>query len=246
MVACISPSASDYDETLSTLRYADQAKRIRTKAHANIDAVNAAERDAQISLMAETIRSLQLSVSRAHERKQQEMEALDSYQEKVQRMQRLMDESRQVSEARIRALTQEIEAMRPENLKLKDENEALRRHLNLALGELKNPIQIPREYALAAEHVNGASKPYGDLSPAFEQEDKENLGNNTYGRQQDAEEPIIHTDHEAQEEWAREVQEQAQMFLQELGVFRKKVRQDKNRFGDVERVRMALANVPVF
>jgi FtsZ-binding cell division protein ZapB len=241
MVACISPSASDYDETLSTLRYADQAKRIRTKAHANIDAVNAAERDAQITLMAETIRSLQMSVSRAHEKKQQEMEALDSYQEQVQRMQRLMDESRQVSEARIRALTQEVEVVRPENQKLRDENEALKRHLKLALGELKNPIQIPVEYT--------QEKSYGDLgSPSFE-DDKENMGNHVNGKNEDPE-PIVHEDEqdqdEAQDAWAREVQEQAQVFLQELGHFRKKVRQDKDRFGRVERVRVSLSGIPAF
>jgi hypothetical protein len=249
MVACISPSASDYDETLSTLRYADQAKRIRTKAHANIDAVNAAERDAQISLMAETIRSLQLSVSRAHEKKQQEMEALDSYQEKVQRMQRLMDESRQVSEARIKALTQEVELLRPENFKLKDENDALRRHLNLALGELKNPIQIPAEYTLAVDSpASNATTPksYGDLSPMLFEDDKENLDNFPPGKQLNLE-PVVHEEEdEAQDAWAREVQEQAQMFLQELGHFRKKVRQDKSRFGDVEKVRLSLSGIPAF
>lgn len=252
MVACISPSASDYDETLSTLRYADQAKRIRTKAHANIDAVNAAERDAQISLMAETIRSLQLSVSRAHERKQQEMESLDSYQEKVQRMQRLMDESRQVSEARIRALTQEIEVIRPDNMKLRDENEALRRHLNLALGELKNPIQIPVEYSLAMDTpvssgiTTPTEMPYGKISSLSFDDDKENLGGGfSHGKSQ---EPTVHEDEEDedQEAWAREVQEQAQMFLQELGHFRKKVRQDKSRFEDVKRVRLSLAGIPAF
>lgn len=45
MIACISPS--DYDETLSTLRYADQAKKIRTQAVINQDSVSLAteERD---------------------------------------------------------------------------------------------------------------------------------------------------------------------------------------------------------
>jgi hypothetical protein len=253
MVACISPSGSDYDETLSTLRYADQAKRIRTKAHANIDAVNAAERDAQITLMAETIKSLQLSVARQHELKQQEMEALDSYQEKVQRMQRLMDESRQVSEARIRALQVEVEWLRPENVRLSNENEALRRHLNLALGELKNPIQIPQEYALVAEDpVSSGVKSYGDLSPSLErgfEEDKENnrsFDDFAHEKHQDSGEPITHADDEAQDAWAREVQEQAQIFLQELGHFRNKVKQDKSRFTNVKRVRLSLAGIPAF
>ena len=35
MIAAISPA--DYDETLSTLRYADQAKRIKNKAIVNED-----------------------------------------------------------------------------------------------------------------------------------------------------------------------------------------------------------------
>src|ERR1700760_2418015 len=47
MIACIAPS--DYDETLSTLRYADQAKNIRTKAIVNQDHVSSAEKDAQIA-----------------------------------------------------------------------------------------------------------------------------------------------------------------------------------------------------
>jgi kinesin family member 1 len=35
MIACVSPADNNYDETLSTLRYADAAKRIRTKAVIN-------------------------------------------------------------------------------------------------------------------------------------------------------------------------------------------------------------------
>jgi hypothetical protein len=38
MIANISPSADNYDESLSTLRYADCAKRIRTHAVVNEDA----------------------------------------------------------------------------------------------------------------------------------------------------------------------------------------------------------------
>ena len=49
MIACIAPS--DYDETLSTLRYADQAKHIRTTATINQDHVSSAEKDAQINTL---------------------------------------------------------------------------------------------------------------------------------------------------------------------------------------------------
>src|SRR5205085_11470950 len=35
MIACISPAAINFEETLSTLRYADAAKRIKTRAIVN-------------------------------------------------------------------------------------------------------------------------------------------------------------------------------------------------------------------
>ncbi len=35
MIAALSPADINYDETLSTLRYADRAKRIKTKAVVN-------------------------------------------------------------------------------------------------------------------------------------------------------------------------------------------------------------------
>lgn len=40
MIACIAPDAANQDQTLSTLRYADQAKRITNKAHVNQDLVS--------------------------------------------------------------------------------------------------------------------------------------------------------------------------------------------------------------
>lgn len=141
MIACISPC--DYDETLSTLRYADQAKRIRTRAIVNQDHVSAAERDAQIADMQDTIRKLQLSISQTTTQQQmavsvatttlKEHEAqtgqqLEEYQKQVDRMQRLMQETRQVSECKIRGLQME--------------NEALRLHLKLAVESIRNPIPV--------------------------------------------------------------------------------------------------------
>jgi len=127
MIACIAPS--DYDETLSTLRYADQAKHIRTRAIINQDHVSAAERDKQIAEMQETIRSLQLSVGQqAVTKRENDIQSaqLEEYQKQVEKMQRLMEETRQVSECKIKAL--------------QTQNEALRLHLKLAVDSLKNPI----------------------------------------------------------------------------------------------------------
>ncbi|KAH7266931.1 kinesin [Fusarium redolens] len=127
MIACIAPS--DYDETLSTLRYADQAKRIRTRAVVNQDHISTAERDAQIAAMAEEIRILQLSVSDSRQREKNAKEAedkLEEYQTHVNSMQRMMEERSMVAESKIK--------------KLQTENEALKLHLKLAIESLKNPI----------------------------------------------------------------------------------------------------------
>ena len=150
MIACIAPC--DYDETLSTLRYADQAKHIRTRAIVNQDSVSAAERDAQIAEMQNTIRELQIQVSLANQAANESRnkssthhggnnnggngpsgaasgardEKLEEYQIKVERMQRLMEEERLVGESKIRQLM--------------EQNEALRLHLKLAVESLRNPI----------------------------------------------------------------------------------------------------------
>ncbi|KOS18538.1 Kinesin-like protein KIF1C [Escovopsis weberi] len=127
MIACVAPS--DYDETLSTLRYADQAKRIRTRAVINQDFISTAERDAQIAAMAEEIRILQLSVSDSRQREKNAKEAedkLEEYQARVVTMQRMMEERSMVAESKIK--------------KLQTENEALKLHLKLAIESLKNPI----------------------------------------------------------------------------------------------------------
>lgn len=237
MVACISPSASDYDETLGTLRYADQAKRIRTRATANIDAVSAAERDAQISLMAETIKNLQLSVNHAHEKKMEEMEALDSYQSQVEKMQRLMEETRQVSDARIKALQSDLEVLRPENSKMRGEIEALRRHLGLVVGELRNPIVIPQELLAppVVEHMvleSETEKGYGELKGVEVDrfEDKENRPRYDNADKRQARDSRSEPEEDHDESWATEIHSEAEQMLQELGLFRRKVKEDRDRF----------------
>ncbi|KAF2863225.1 kinesin-domain-containing protein [Piedraia hortae CBS 480.64] len=204
MVACISPT--DYEETLSTLRYADQAKRIRTKAHVNQDAVSAAERDAKIMEMAETIKQLQLSVNAAATRKRDEADRardeLEDYQRQVSKMQRAMEESKAVSDVKIRAMTAELDELRPQNAALKLEVESLRRHLALVVGELKNPIVIPAE--LAEEDESECD---------LEDDDGESEGseNNT---------PF------EPEAWQMEMQD----LLADLGQFKSKVALDRERF----------------
>lgn len=49
MIAAISPAHLDYEESLSTLRYADRAKQIKTKAVVNEDPTEVLIRELQVS-----------------------------------------------------------------------------------------------------------------------------------------------------------------------------------------------------
>jgi hypothetical protein len=214
MIACVAPS--DYDETLSTLRYADQAKRIRTRAVVNQDHVSAAERDAQIAEMAEQIRVLQLTVSQnAASKRESEVqnEKLEEYQQQVEKMQRLMEENKMVSECKIR--------------QLQTENEALRNHLRLALDSLKNPIPaIPlrkRETSLGSlqseEPPAEVVPPERDMITPPPPEEEESSG--------------IWEDEDSSDEHdeeAHEVQADMENLLNELTLFRRKLNDDYERF----------------
>ncbi|KAF2742198.1 kinesin [Sporormia fimetaria CBS 119925] len=241
MVACIAPS--DYEETLSTLRYADQAKRIRTRASVNEDCMSSAQRDAQIREMAEQIRSLQVSVNAASQRKREEANELEEYQRQVAIMQRLMEENRQVSECKIKALTSEVEELRPANAALRNENEALRRHLALALGELKNPIVLPPPQDLTTPDLE--AEEFGYLAERGALDGKEN----TFPIAEDdsadesADEDSDSGYDDGGDDLAIELQNEAKEFLKDLGLFRKKVGSDVERFGD--RKREALGELAV-
>ncbi|KAL4891260.1 P-loop containing nucleoside triphosphate hydrolase protein [Aspergillus ambiguus] len=216
MIACISPT--DYEETLSTLRYADQAKHIRTQARVNQDHLSAAERDQQIAEMAETIRTLQLSVSQqAANRRESEVqhEKLEEYQQKVEQLQRLMEETKMVSECKIK--------------QLQTENEALRNHLKLALDSLKNPIPP----------VNVEKRKSGILSPVEENDgasagqDKENIpGSPTADAGPDPnfiwddENLPLESDHLE----AQEMQAHMEELLGDLNIFKRKLASDHERF----------------
>jgi hypothetical protein len=210
MIACISPS--DYDETLSTLRYADQAKRIRTRAIVNQDHVSAAERDAQISAMAEEIRVLQMSVSdsrRKEKEGREQEERLEEYQNRVIAMQRMMEDRSMVSEGKIRSLT--------------TENEALRLHLKLALESLKNPIEV--------KSTVDPSTPDSTLE-ADDQQQYDGINEKTDQGSEDGE---AYTEDEAidvtaHEDRASEVHDFLSDLMSDLGMFRRKLGDDKARF----------------
>ncbi|KAG8159039.1 hypothetical protein KVR01_011482 [Diaporthe batatas] len=215
MIACIAPS--DYEETLSTLRYADQAKRIRTRAVVNQDHISSAERDAQIAAMAEEIRNLQLSVSESRSReknaKEQE-ERLEEYQDRVGSMQRMMEERGQVYETKIRSL--------------QTENEALRLHLKLALDSLKNPIPPVTLNSRPGTSDGKQEEEHGD---GGDEDETEPEGDETFYEDSDEDEAYNSDDHE---ERHNEMQEHMQALLKDLGLFRRKIGDDKGRWVEAE------------
>lgn len=58
MVACISPSDSDFMETLSTLNYANRARNIKNKVVANQDTASK-----QIQVLRQQLAALQLELT---------------------------------------------------------------------------------------------------------------------------------------------------------------------------------------
>lgn len=224
MIACIAPA--DYEETLSTLRYADQAKRIRTRAVVNQDSISTAERDAQIAAMAEEIRTLQLVVgdSRRRERDAKEQEdKLEEYQARVRSMQQLMEERSLVAEGKIRSL--------------QTENEALRLHLKLALESLKNPIPAVTIRDASDDKGQGeaaagdGAEPVRTKGDGVDNENDNNKENDEHyeneGDETDEDDGYASGDYGHD---ADEMHDFMDSLLQDLGLFKRKIGDDKQRF----------------
>ena len=211
MIACIAPS--DYDETLSTLRYADQAKHIRTKAIVNQDHVSSAEKDAQIAEMQETIRALRWTLNQqpqvvptapaAKADNEAHNEKIREYTTKYEGMLQVMEEKLAISESKVR--------------QLQEEKESLQIHLKLVLEELRNPIKIVKDEEIpASQHQSRLSR---DHTPdmIWEDEGFESSDDGSEIGEQDSE--------------AADMQAEMEALISDLGLFRKKVLQDHEIFG---------------
>ena len=211
MIACIAPS--DYDETLSTLRYADQAKHIRTKAIVNQDHVSSAEKDAQIAEMQETIRALRWTLNQqpqvvptapaAKADNEAHNEKIREYTTKYEGMLQVMEEKLAISESKVK--------------QLQEEKESLQIHLKLVLEELRNPIKIVKEEEIpASQHQSRLSR---DQTPdmIWEDEGFESSDDGSETGEQDSE--------------AADMQAEMEALISDLGLFRKKVLQDHEIFG---------------
>jgi hypothetical protein len=211
MIACIAPS--DYDETLSTLRYADQAKHIRTTAVVNQDHVSSAEKDAQIAEMQETIRTLRWTLNQQQQAptaaptakvdNEAQNEKIREYTTKYEGMLQIMEEKLAISESKVR--------------QLQEEKESLQIHLKLVLDELKNPIKIVKEEEKPISQEKERSR---EQTPDMIWEDE--------GFESNDESASDGDEHDAD---AAEMQSEMEALISDLGLFRKKVLADHRAFG---------------
>lgn len=145
MIACISPT--DYEETLSTLRYADQARQIRNKPKINQDIVSAAARDKLVEDMQNQINALQLSL---HHQEQDENGRKE-----------LLKLTRAIQYYQDRAISEESKrrAIQAENAAVMRHNKLLSEHLREISSRDTSGGQFSSEHAaIAADYAKLKSR----------------------------------------------------------------------------------------
>ncbi|KAK9476083.1 P-loop containing nucleoside triphosphate hydrolase protein [Lipomyces japonicus] len=128
MIACVSPC--DYDETLSTLRYASQAKHIRTRAVVNQDFISAIERDKMVLDMQETINKLQDTLAQNSSTHRQESDSHFQELEKFRKVIKFYEDRAEVEESKRRAIMQENETVKTHNRLIAEHIKEIRREQN--------------------------------------------------------------------------------------------------------------------
>ncbi|RAL67770.1 hypothetical protein DID88_008498 [Monilinia fructigena] len=122
----------------------------------------------------------------------------------------MMEDRTMISEGKIRSLT--------------TENEALRLHLKLALESLKNPIKVENTKASSVHNLG-----VGGEEKLEQVNEGEETAEEDYEQEYTDEDEAI--DVGVHEERASEVQGFMGNLLKDLGMFRKKIDDDKGRFG---------------
>ncbi|VDD93142.1 unnamed protein product [Enterobius vermicularis] len=152
MVACISPSDNNYDETLSTLRYANRAKNIKNKPRINEDPKDALLREFKAEI--ERLRALAQSGGQASE---------DANAIKVER-----EHLKQEYDAAINELRMQYENEQSSRLKLQEEYEKLKEQYEKASEDLelerridnkeaKKRLEILEQQLVGGEQINNVA-----------------------------------------------------------------------------------------
>ncbi|XP_046439186.1 osmotic avoidance abnormal protein 3-like isoform X2 [Daphnia pulex] len=151
MIACVSPADDNYDETLSTLRYANRAKNIQNRPRINQDPKDAMLREYQkeierLSQMIDQQKPTQIvRVKSESEIEQEKMQLQKEYEEKIRQLQR------------------EVEKEQETNAKATVEMENLRRAYEVDLQKINNSkkkVELDEE---AQETLKRLKQIEGDL-----------------------------------------------------------------------------------
>ncbi|KAH0572069.1 Kinesin-like protein [Spironucleus salmonicida] len=115
MVVAVSPASTNFEETMSTLRYADRAKRIKNKAKVNED-----PKDAQIREMKDQIQSLEEQLQKLFSGVQPDTEEGQQHQaEQIQIIQEKLSKIHVVKKLNVKKLSEdEIELQKNQHQQL--------------------------------------------------------------------------------------------------------------------------------
>jgi hypothetical protein len=134
MIACISPADINYEETMSTLRYADAAKRIKTRAVINQTSdISALE----LELLRKQLRELEERVkANEAEKSEADRREVQMWKAGVGKLEKVVKEIGEAAGCPLPDIANSDERI----ARLETENEALRTHLRLALSTIRDPI----------------------------------------------------------------------------------------------------------
>lgn len=137
MIVCVSPSSSHYDETHNTLKYADRAKRIKTKVSRNLIDVNR-----HVGQYVQTIYKLQQEVAQLKKRNE------DVTKEAVEKLKKEM-------------VPRDL-AMRDASSRLKSAYELSKELRSSRLADLKNLRFLQKRTALVNAWLHAFDAAFGD------------------------------------------------------------------------------------
>ncbi|XP_019317172.2 kinesin-like protein KIF17 isoform X4 [Panthera pardus] len=173
MVACLSPADNNYDETLSTLRYANRAKNIRNKPRINEDPKDALLREYQQEIK-------KLKAILAQQMSPDNLSALLSSQvplNPVQIKEKLVPPSviqpdteaekqliREEYEERLARLRADYEAEQESRARLEEDITAMRNSYDVKLSELEENLRKETEAVLKAEVLKAQGMSRGEFA----------------------------------------------------------------------------------
>ncbi|KAK7026008.1 Kinesin-like protein kif17 [Halocaridina rubra] len=168
MVACLSPADNNYDETLSTLRYANRAKNIKNKPKINED-----PKDAMLREYQEEIRKLKDMLE-----KQGPLETIVSVAPDESALEEEREKVRQEYEEKMRKMKEEMMAEQQNNALLQANMDNLKKQYEDELHKVSEKSKELHERAIQMSQKETATQPVGNEAVWVDDIDTESSGVN--------------------------------------------------------------------